>query len=248
MKLYGLIGNPLTHSASEGYFTEKFRKQHLEARYRLFPLASIEELPGLLEQHDSLAGLNVTIPYKSAVISSLDELSREAYYVGAVNVINIQQKNGRRHLKGYNTDVAGFESLLKPVIKGRNITFALILGTGGASRAVQYVLRKLGIGYLLVSRKGLKSDQLTYPLVTSSIIRNHQLIINCTPVGMYPDTEEKPELLYRYIGKEHILIDLIYNPAETQFVRLGKLAGATTVNGQVMFEKQAEESWKIWNK
>jgi shikimate dehydrogenase len=248
MKLYGLIGNPLTHSSSEDYFTEKFRKLHLEARYNLFPLASIEEFPGLIEQHESLSGLNVTIPYKSSVISFLDELSREAYYVGAVNVVKIIKDSGQTHLKGYNTDVAGFESLLKPVIKDRKITFALILGTGGASKAVQFVLRKLGIGYLLVSRKGLKSDQLTYPLVTSSVIRNHQLIINCTPLGMYPNTEEKPELLYRYIGKEHILIDLIYNPAETQFLRLGKLAGATTVNGQMMFEKQAEESWKIWNK
>jgi len=245
---YGLIGKELEHSASENYFSEKFRKNQILACYTLFPLPSIDELPVLLQQNIDLAGLNVTIPYKSAVIPYLDELSREAYFTGAVNTIKITKTNGRRHLKGYNTDIAGFEATLKPFIKRRVNSHALILGTGGASKAVQFVLRKLGIGFLLVSRKGLKSDQLTYPLVTSSVIKTHQLIINCTPVGMYPNTDDKPQLLYHYLTRDHILIDLIYNPIETQFLKLGRMAGATTVNGQMMFEKQAEESWKIWNK
>lgn len=248
MQIYGLIGNPLGHSLSEKYFTDKFINNHIEATYTLFPLQSIDELPELINSTKDLAGLNVTIPYKTAAIHHIHHIDKDARMVGAINTIKIESKNSNRVLMGYNTDIFGFEQCIKPHIQDKKHLKALILGTGGAARAVQFVLRKLGIGFTMVSRSGLKVGQLPYSLVTSSVIKTHLLIINATPIGMFPDIDAKPDILYQYVGSNHILIDLIYNPEETHFLKIGRMAGAQTINGMVMFEKQAEESWRIWNK
>jgi len=248
MQIYGLIGNPLGHSLSEKYFTDKFTSNHIEASYKLFPLESIDDLPALIHSTNDLAGLNVTIPYKTAAIHHIQHIDKDARMVGAINTIKIEKKNSRQVLIGYNTDIYGFEQCIRPYIQAKHIVKALILGTGGAAKAVQFVLRKMGIGYTLVSRNGLKVGQLPYSLVTSSVIKTHLIIINATPIGMFPNVDAKPDILYQYIGSDHILIDLIYNPEETLFMKIGRMAGAQTINGMVMFEKQAEESWRIWNK
>ncbi len=247
MNLYGLIGKSLIHSYSEKYFTEKFTKLSLDARYKLFPLDDLAQLPDLIDKHPDLRGLNVTIPYKTEIISYLDEIDQGAKLVGAVNTIKINRKKKETKLIGYNTDVHGFELSLEPLLKNRKIRKALVLGTGGSAKAVKYVLRKRGIGFTEVSRYSKKAGQLSYPMVTSSVLKTHLLIINTSPVGMYPNTAVAPDLMYKYIGSDHILIDLIYNPTETRFLKLGKRAGAITLNGMQMFEKQAEEAWKIWS-
>jgi shikimate dehydrogenase len=247
MDLYGLIGKELSHSYSEQLFTEKFAKLQLHASYELFPLEEIDELPALIRKHDRLVGLNVTIPYKCTVMPYLDEIDYAAKIIGAVNTIKIVRKRKHTELIGYNTDVHGFTAAIEPLLHNRHdVHKALVLGTGGASKAVQYVLRTLGIGYTEVSRYSKKVGQLSYPMVTSSILKTHLLIINTTPVGMFPNQSSAPDLMYKYIGSDHILIDLIYNPQETKFLELGKRAGASILNGQTMFEKQAEEAWKIW--
>lgn len=247
MDLYGLIGKPLSHSFSEKLFTQKFRNLQLNAQYKLFELDDIEQLPKLISDNDNLKGLNVTIPYKCSVIPFLDELDHAAKIVGAVNTIKISRLRKQPKLIGFNTDVQGFTASIQPLVERRHdISKALILGTGGAGKAVQYVLRTMGIGYTEVSRHSKKAGQLSYPMITSSVLKTHLLIINATPVGMYPDEDNSPDLLYKYISPKHVLIDLIYNPEETLFLKLGRRAGATTLNGMIMFEKQAEETWKLW--
>lgn len=247
MRTFGLIGNPLGHSHSKVYFTNKFVRENIDAQYAMFPLESIEAFPALIENNKELVGLNVTIPYKISILPYLDEVDTNAKVIGAVNTINIERKRNTVKLIGHNTDAAGFEACIKPLIAGRRPMKALILGTGGAAKAVQYALRRLGVGFTMVSRSGMKTGQLSYAMVTSSIIKTHLIIINSSPVGMYPDVENMPDLLYQYINPNHILIDLIYNPEETKFLTMGKMAGALTLNGMTMFERQAEESWKIWN-
>lgn len=247
MDLYGLIGKSLVHSYSERFFNEKFAKLNIDAVYKLFPLDEIDQLPALIANHPDLKGLNVTLPYKSDVIPYLDEIDQGAKLVGAVNTICIIPKKNKTKLIGYNTDIHGFALSLEPLLKGRKIKKALVLGTGGSAKAVKYVLRTRGIGYTEVSRHSKKVGQLSYPMVTSSVLKTHLLIINTSPVGMYPNTSVAPDLMYKYIGTDHILIDLIYNPTETRFLKLGKRAGALTLNGMQMFEKQAEEAWKIWS-
>lgn len=239
--VYGLIGYPLSHSFSPDYFRKKFAREGIDAVYRLFPLASINELPNLLNEHPSISGLNVTIPYKEQVIPFLDDIDDAAKAVGAVNCIKID--NGK--LKGYNTDVIGFKQSLTPLLQTHHNN-ALILGTGGAAKAVEYVLSKLNISYSLVSSSG-KEGSIAYSDITDLTIKEHPLIINTTPLGMHPNTDTSPDLPYSAIGQKHLVYDLIYNPEETSFLKKGKAQGATTKNGYEMLVLQAEASWDIWS-
>lgn len=239
--VYGLIGYPLSHSFSPDYFRKKFAREGIDAVYRLFPLASINELPNLLNEHPSISGLNVTIPYKEQVIPFLDDIDDAAKAVGAVNCIKID--NGK--LKGYNTDVIGFKQSLTPLLQTHH-NKALILGTGGAAKAVAYVLSKLNIGYSLVSRSG-KEGSIAYSDITDLTIKEHPLIINTTPLGMHPNADTSPDLPYSAIGQKHLVYDLVYNPEETLFLKGGKAQGATTKNGYEMLVLQAEASWDIWS-
>ena len=236
--LFGIIGYPLSHSFSPAYFHEKFKREKINAHYKLFELKSINEFPELLKHHKELSGINVTIPYKQSIIQYLDALDTAAAEIGAVNCIRF--KEGL--LKGFNTDVRGFEKSLKPLLKPHHNN-ALILGSGGGSLAVQFVLRKLNIGFSVVSR----TQQLTYEILDDEMIEKHTLIINTTPTGMYPHVKEMPDIPYRSIGDKHLLYDLIYNPEETKFLQVGKEKGAQIKNGFEMLQLQAEESWKIWN-
>ncbi len=239
--VYGLIGYPLSHSFSPGYFKEKFAKAEIDAVYRLFPLANIKELPKLLAEHSSLSGLNVTIPYKEQVIPFLDDIDEAAKTIGAVNCIKINSNK----LKGYNTDIIGFKKSLAPLLQQQH-TKALILGTGGAAKAVAYVLDKFNIDYKLVSSSG-KTDTIAYEDISTATVQEHTLIINTTPLGMHPNTDACPDIPYSALGEAHLLYDLIYNPEETTFLKRGKAQGANTKNGYEMLVLQAEASWDIWN-
>lgn len=246
MKKFGLIGFPLTHSFSKKYYLEKFRKERIaDAAYELYPIEAIEELPFLL-QSEALAGINVTIPYKIAVMKYLDSISPEAEAVEAVNCIRIEDDGrGEKKLTGYNTDVFGFEKSLKPLLKPQHRK-ALVLGTGGAAKAVVYTLSQLGIAYKMVSRTP-RTDFLAYKELTAEIIQTHTLIINTTPLGTYPDVDGCPDIPYGHINAGHLLYDLVYNPAVTAFLKKGGLQGATVKNGMEMLELQAEKNWEIWN-
>jgi len=236
--LYGIIGYPLSHSFSPAYFNEKFKRQKINALYKTFELRNINEFPELLKREKQLSGLNVTIPYKQSVLQYLDALDANAAETGAVNCIRF--KEGL--LKGFNTDVTGFEKSLKPLLKDHHQN-ALILGSGGGSLAVQFVLKKLNVQFSVVSR----NRQLTYESLTDDMIETHTVIINTTPVGMYPNVKEMPGIPYAKIGHKHLLYDLIYNPEETKFLQAGEERGAQIKNGFEMLQLQAEESWKIWN-
>ncbi|MBS1782445.1 MAG: shikimate dehydrogenase [Bacteroidetes bacterium] len=239
--IYGLIGFPLGHSFSAAYFAEKFAKGKIDAAYRLFPLPQMESLPALLQQFPALRGLNVTIPYKQQIFPFLDSIDDAAKQVGAVNCITIRQEK----LKGFNTDIIGFKNSLTPLLKAYH-THALILGTGGSAKAVQYVLQELNIAFTNVSRIQSK-NAILYADITPEIIQNHLLIINTTPVGMFPQSEVFPLLPYASLTNQHLLFDLVYNPDETMFLRQGKYYGAATKNGLEMLYIQAEASWEIWN-
>ena len=242
MKRYGLIGHPLKHSQSRFYFNEKFEHEGLDCRYQHFDLKSIEEIHEVMETYPDLCGFNVTIPYKEAIIPLLDEIDPTAKEVGAVNVVTIQ--NGR--LKGYNTDVYGFSQLLERALKGKEVEHALVLGTGGASKAVRYVLKQKNIPFSTVSRSPEKGDY-TYETLTDEILRQNHLIINTTPLGMAPKFDDFPDLHYQALSNKHILIDLIYNPKETAFMELGRTWGAKVYNGWQMFEEQAKKTWELFN-
>lgn len=239
---FGLIGYPLTHSFSRKYFTEKFEKEGLDDHvYELFPIASIDELPEVLRTHTDLRGLNVTIPYKQQVMKYITASNLPAG-VDACNCIKIIDGN----LIANNTDVIGFEKSFTPLLKPYHKS-ALVLGNGGATVAVTYVLRKLNIPYEIVSRELHTDSTLTYSELDDAMIRDHKIIINTTPVGTYPDTETSAPIKFETIGPEHYLFDLIYNPEKTLFLRKGEERGATIRNGYDMLVIQAEESWKIWN-
>ena len=242
MKRYGLIGHPLKHSQSRVLFNEKFEYEGLDCRYQNFDLKRIEELHEVLERYPDLCGFNVTIPYKEAIIPLLDEIDPVAKEVGAVNVVKVT--DGK--MKGYNSDVYGFEQLLCRAVMDKSIEHALVLGTGGASKAVQYVLRQKGIPYSTVSRSAERGD-LTYDTLTDDILRQNHLIINTTPLGMAPQVDNFPDIHYQALGKKHILIDVIYNPKETAFMELGRSWGAKAYNGLQMFEEQAKKTWEIFN-
>lgn len=241
MNRLGLIGYPLTHSFSPSYFTKKYKEEGIEGwQYDAYPIATIEAFPKLWED-ENLVGLNVTIPYKELVIPFLDELDESASSIGAVNTIS---RVGER-LVGYNTDVFGFESSLLQLIGKEKIENALILGTGGASKAIKYVLGKLSIQTSLVSRSKEKGD-LTYDDLDKRIMCDTQLIVNTTPVGTYPNVDNAPDLNYNYIDSRHYLYDLVYNPPKTLFLEKGEKRGAKTKNGLMMLHQQAEKSWEIW--
>ncbi|WP_413511815.1 shikimate dehydrogenase family protein [Myroides odoratus] len=243
-KQYGLIGKDITYSFSQNYFTQKFKQLHLtDSSYSNFDIDKISEFSDILERFDNLKGLNVTIPYKQAVIPYLDSLSKKATQIGAVNTIRITKKN---KLKGYNTDWYGFYHSLKPLLKKQH-THALILGTGGASKAIEYVLQKLGIAYKFVSRTKL-DNELTYEDLNQEIITQYTLIINTTPLGTFPNVEEKPHIPYQYISNQHLVYDLIYNPEKTEFLRLAEQNQATIKNGHEMLVLQAEKAYRIWSK
>lgn len=245
MDEYGLIGYPLGHSFSVGYFNEKFQNEDINAIYRNFELRSIDELQEIIDLTPNLKGINVTRPYKEEIIPRLDFISDVAKEIGAVNVVKILRQGRKTYLKGYNSDVVAFtksiEALLEPCQKK-----ALILGTGGASKAVAYGLRTLGIDYLKVSRTG-RFGTLTYQEVTPSLVQEYNIIVNCTPCGMYPHTDECLELPYHAMTNHNLLYDLIYNPDETLFLKKGKAQGATIKNGLEMLLLQAFVSWEIWD-
>ena len=245
MDLYGLIGHPLGHSFSKKFFNEQFQNEMIDAEYQNFDIDTIKSFPTIIEEYSNLRGLNVTIPYKELIIPYLDELSEDAQAIGAVNVIKISRNHGGVHLKGYNSDVIGFTDSIRPLLKPFHKK-ALILGTGGASKAIRYGLYKLGIETCFVSRRP-KEGMLTYSDLTADIMAEHTVIVNCSPVGMFPHTDERPDLPYQFIGSHHILYDLVYNPDETLFMKSGKEQGATTKNGLEMLILQARAGWNFWN-
>jgi shikimate dehydrogenase len=246
-RLFGLIGRKLSHSFSRTYFTRKFTEEGIPAAYELFELDAISAFPDLIARHPKLRGLNVTIPYKSAVIPYLDALADEAAAVGAVNTIKISSA-GR--LTGYNTDTFGFRVSVEKLLAGSRPKAALVLGTGGAAKAVVYVLREiLGLQEIrLVSRRPVQPDQFSYEALSGLNLQAYPLIVNTTPVGMYPDTEAAPDIPYAQLGPAHYVIDLIYNPEETRFLKLAARQGAHTANGMEMLIQQAEKAWEIWNR
>ena len=245
MDKYGLIGYPLGHSFSVGYFNEKFSNEHINAKYINFEIPSIEDFAEVIESNPELRGLNVTIPYKEQVIPYLDSLSPEANAIGAVNVIRITRKGDKTHLKGFNSDVIGFTRSIEPLLE-RHHKKALILGTGGASKAVDYGLRSLGIETKFVSRTK-RPGFFTYEEITPEIIKDYNIIVNCTPLGMYPNTDVCPTLPYEAMDSHNLLYDLLYNPDETLFMQKGKEHGAITKNGLEMLLLQAFARWEFWN-
>lgn len=244
MKHFGLIGFPLGHSFSKKFFTEKFKQENIDAQYDLYELTNLLEFENLLTETE-LYGLNVTIPYKEKVIQYLDELDETAAKIGAVNVIKFIREEGNLKLKGYNSDAIGFENSLVPLLKPYHQK-ALILGTGGASKAIDYTLRKLGIITTFVSRTA-KPDSLTYDQLNESILNENLVIINASPVGTFPHADECPNIPYQFLTDKHLLFDAVYNPAETLFLKKGKEQKAQVLNGEGMLTGQAIAAWKIWN-
>jgi shikimate dehydrogenase len=247
MRNFGLIGFPLEHSFSEKYFSEKFiREKITDCNFISYPLKSIDEFPALLKKN-KFEGLSVTVPFKQAIIPYLHKMDELALAVGAVNCIKFDRISKKTILTGYNTDVLGFETLLQKVKFPKQIK-ALILGSGGASAAVAYVLRKRNIEYKIISRKASSKLVINYKELNQEMMLQHHLIINTTPVGMYPKVKKYPEILIQFITPQHICIDLIYNPARTLFLTISEKQGARILNGLSMLHSQAEHSWEIWNK
>ena len=243
MKRYGLIGFPLGHSFSGTYFNEKFRREGIHARYDLFELKDIAEFQSL-KLIDDLCGLNVTIPYKQQVIPYLDEMDETAAEIGAVNVIKFIRSEGSLVLKGFNSDVIGFSNSIKPFLK-QNHKKAFILGTGGASKAMEYALRKMGLEVKLVSRNPL-DNQFSYRDLNEDVLTEYTVVVNSTPVGMYPQVDECPDISYDALTSGHLLFDAVYNPPQTLFLKKGIEKGAVVLSGTEMLTGQAEAAWKIW--
>lgn len=242
MSKFGLIGKNISYSFSKAFFAEKFKREKLPYFYENFDIESIDELPKIFLENKNLKGLNVTIPYKETIIPYLDAIDEEAKTIGAVNTIKISEDN---MLTGFNTDYFGFQKSLEAFLPLKKKT-ALILGTGGASKAVAYALDKLGFDYKCVSRDK-KNNSLLYKQIDHHCLEDNLLLINCTPLGTFPNIEACPPLPYQFITEDHLLFDLVYNPAETEFLKRGKIQGAQTVNGLHMLEFQAEKAWEIWN-
>ncbi|HWK58936.1 MAG TPA: shikimate dehydrogenase [Parapedobacter sp.] len=247
MNKFGLIGFPLTHSFSKKYYDAKIEREQIpEVGYELYPIPDITDFPGLVEKDPQLMGINVTIPYKIAVMRYLDQLSPEAEAIAAVNCIRIERENsGRPVLTGYNTDVYGFAESLRPLLKPHHDA-ALILGNGGAAKAVSFALAQLNIAHTVVSRSA-GNGQLAYEQLDAAVIGIHPLIVNTTPLGTYPDVMGCPGIPYDLLGERHLLYDLVYNPPETEFLKRGQAQGAAIKNGLEMLERQAERNWEIWN-
>lgn len=246
MEKYGLIGYPLGHSFSISYFNQKFQDESIDAVYENFEIPTIDALPEILDSNPNLRGLNVTIPYKEKVIPFLDSVSPEARAIGAVNVIRVTHESNDIKLKGYNSDVIGFTQSIEPMLDKKWHKKALILGTGGASKAIDYGLRNLGLETVFVSRYE-RPGTIQYKTITPDVIQEYNVIVNCTPIGMYPKTDECPLLPYEAMDQHTILYDLIYNPDETLFMKLGAQYGAQVKNGLEMLLLQAFASWEFWH-
>lgn len=244
MRLFGLIGYPIEHSFSAAFFSEKFEKELInDCAYQNLPLSSIRQFPSLISTHPELCGLNVTVPYKELIIPYLNALDNVAAEIGAVNCINVQGKQ----LTGFNTDAFGFEYSIKPFLENK-YERALILGSGGASKAIIYTLKKWGIDYRVATRTPKMQYHLSYEDITPELLSFFPLIINTTPLGTFPDTANCPNIPYEAITEQHFLYDLVYNPSLTTFLKRGRDAGAQVMNGLAMLKLQAEKSWEIWNK
>jgi shikimate dehydrogenase len=246
MDKYGLIGYPLGHSFSISYFNQKFADEGINAKYLNFEIPSIDELLEVIAKHPELKGLNVTIPYKEKVMNFLDSISPEARAIGAVNVIKVTHEGNKTHLKGFNSDVIGFTQSIEPMLDKKWHKKALILGTGGASKAINYGLKALGLETVFVSRYE-RPGTIQYEKITPEVINEYNVIVNCTPLGMYPHTDECPNLPYEAMNSHTILYDLIYNPDQTLFMRRGAEYGADVKNGLEMLLLQAFASWEFWN-
>jgi shikimate dehydrogenase len=246
MRVFGLIGFPLGHSFSPVWFNQRFAIDGLtDAIYNLFPIQSIHDFPKLLLNEPELNGLNVTIPYKEKIIPFLDEVDERAQAIGAVNTIKISRRDGRLHAKGFNTDSPGFRQTLEGLTPGCS---ALILGTGGAAKAVAYALRESGVPYTYVSRIPYASGMLSYDDLDQETIRKNLLIVNTTPLGMHPDIESYPAIPFQHLTTQHLLYDLVYNPPLTEFLKKGAFMMSRTINGQQMLENQAELSYRIFTR
>lgn len=246
MRKFGLIGYPLSHSFSKKYFTEKFQQEQIEGcAYELYPMVSVSQLSALLSEEPELEGINVTIPHKLEVMPLLNAIDEAASEIGAVNCIKISRGGAQIVLKGYNTDAYGFEASLSPLLKPHH-TKALVFGDGGAAKAVKYVLDKLNIPFLVISRQP-KLGNLSYEQLAPELLQEYTLLINTTPLGMTPNTESCPDIPYEALTTAHLAYDLVYNPEETTFLRQAAAKGATVKNGMEMLYLQAERSWYIWN-
>ncbi len=246
MKRYGLLGYPLTHSFSKRFFTEKFETENIDSTYDNFEIDNINKFPEVVKNNPEVIGFNVTIPYKELVIPFLDELNDSAREIGAVNTIKVKRNENNIYLKGFNTDTYGFETSLSPLLKDYHKK-ALILGTGGASKALKYVLHKRGIDYISASIEELKEKEIRYEDIDKALMKERLLIINATPLGTYPKVDTSPNIPYEHITKKHLLFDLVYNPGVTQFMKKGLEKGATVKNGYEMLLGQARRSYEIWN-
>ena len=246
MDKYGLIGYPLGHSFSITYFNQRFDDEGINAKYLNFEIPTIDELPEVIAKNPELKGLNVTIPYKEKVIPFLDSISPEARAIGAVNVIRVLHEGNHTILKGYNSDVIGFTQSIEPMLDKKWHQKALILGTGGASKAIHFGLKSLGLETVFVSRYE-RPNTIQYSKITPEVIKEYNVIVNCTPLGMYPHSDECPDLPYEAMDAHTILYDLIYNPDQTLFMRKGQERGAEVKNGLEMLLLQAFASWKMWN-
>ena len=242
MARLGLLGKQIDYSFSKAYFSEKFASENLPFTYENFDLDSIGEFSNLFRESSNIVGLNVTIPYKVLVMPYLDDIDKTAKEIGAVNTITVSKD---KKLKGYNTDYFGFQKSISPLLKSHHKR-ALVLGTGGASKAIAFALKLMNIDFDYISRDLKKGVKYTYNLLTEEVIANHQIIINCTPLGTFPNVGVCPDIPYRGISESHLLFDLIYNPSETKFLKLGKSKGATICNGKDMLKFQAEKAWEIW--
>ena len=246
MQKYGLIGYPLKHSFSISYFNEKFQSEGIDAEYVNFEIPSINDLPGIIKGNPNLQGFNVTIPYKEKVISYLDEIDKTAIPIGAINVVKVIRQKGKVKLIGYNSDIIGFTRSIEPLLESHHKK-ALILGTGGAAKAVYHGLKSLGVESVYVTRQ-TRPDMLTYEELTPEIIAEHTIIVNCTPIGMSPQVDFCPNIPYEYLTPNHLLYDLLYNPDTTLFMKKGAAKGAVVKNGLEMLLLQAFAAWEIWNK
>lgn len=245
MDTYGLIGYPLGHSFSKSYFTSFFEKEHINAEYKNFEIPTIDNLEEVLQRETSLLGFNVTIPYKQQVMTLINEIDPAAMAIGAVNVVKVLRHDGQMILKGYNTDVVGFADSIRPLLRPHH-THALILGTGGASKAVDYALKQMGITTKFVSRTP-SANNLTYDALTPEVMSQYTVIVNTTPLGMHPRVDTCPPLDYTLLSSRHLLYDVVYNPAKTLFLQHGEEAGASISSGMEMLIGQAKAAWKIWN-
>ncbi len=247
MRLYGIIGYPLGHSFSKDYFLKKFEKENIQdAGFETFEMKGLSDFRQLIMEKEYLSGISVTIPFKESILTHLDEVNPVAQKIGAVNSIKIYRDKGFVKTKGYNTDFYGFEKSIQPLLKQYH-TKALILGSGGSSKAISYVFDQLGIEYLFVSRNPFDCKQVRYEILNEEMMMDFSIIVNCTPVGMYPNINEYPPIPYEHLTASHLLFDLTYNPDVTIFMKKGKVQRATVKNGLEMLQLQAEKSWELWN-